>query len=636
MGFSLQDYTNIEKIGEGGQGKVYRAVQISLKRKVAIKEMAGGLVESEDQHLWLQEETALAASIEHDNIVRIYDFGYDNGCFYLVMEYIEGLDLARLLTLEKFPKEIGLMIMLLALRGLRYAHSKDIIHCDFKPNNILVSRTGRVIVTDFGMTHPGTESTRILTRGKLFLTPAFMPPEVAMGIEGYENVKELFSETSPVSAAAGAAERIKRPDARRDIWSAGVVLFRIISGKYPFIGENIPELISSIQHTKVPSIENIAPSLPADLASAIGRCLQKNPDKRLAKLDPLIEPLEKLFLDMNISDYGKEICAFFADAGTVARRIEKWLLIYHNRKWRECKKSGDTAKAAAHFQEAERYASVVLSSAGIAPGPSNPPAPVRRARRKSQALFALTAAAVTVVTAAIILFAASGVFFKNSSRPVPPTAAAAPEQTPVHQQQSVTMTEPAPAADSGVRINDTVPPQFTKGQPNTVMTAIPPAGPAARQTTAGGPPQKYGLLNISITPAEAQVFADEKPFSTKEADSTQPLKTGSHFIVATADGYEPYWSSLEIAANKTSTISIRLSPVPENHGYLQVIVSSPSSVYIDGVFRGTTQTLQTIALKAGEHHVKLRSKGYRPFDKSVVIDGGSTAVVEATLVSATK
>ena len=486
-----------------------------------------------------------------------------------------------------------------------------------------------------------------------------------------------------------------------------MVLFRIISGKYPFIGENIPGLISSILHTKVPSIENIAPSLPADLASAIGECLQKNPDKRLAKLDPLIEPLEKLFLDMNISDYGKEICAFFADAGTVARRIEKWLLIYHNRKWRECKRSGDTARAAAHFQEAERYASVVLSSAGIAPGPSNPPATIR-ARRKSPARLALAAAAVTAVTAAIILFAASGVFLKNSSRPVPPAAAAAPEQTvsnkqqrvtmtepapaaaaaseqtpsnrqqcvtrtepalaatatpeqtpsnrqqsvtrtepalaatatpeqtPAHQRQSVTRTEPAPAADSGVRINDTAPPQFTKGQLNTAMTAIPPAGPAARQTTAGGPPQKYGLLNISITPAEAQVFADEKPFSAKEADSAQPLKAGSHFIVAIADGYEPYWSSLEIAANKTSTLSIRLSPVPENHGYLQIIVSPPSSVYIDGVFRGTTQTLQTIALKAGEHHVKLRSKGYRPFEKSFVVDGGSTAIVEATLVSAAK
>jgi len=632
MGFSLKDFKNTEKIGEGGQGKVYRAVQISLKRKVAIKEMAGGLVESEDQRQWLQDEAALAASLEHDNIVRIYDFGYDNGCFYLVMEYIDGLDLARLLTLEKFPKEMGLMIMLLALRGLRYAHSKGIVHCDFKPNNILVSRTGRVTVTDFGMTLPDTESTHILTKGKLFLTPAFMPPEVAMAIEGYENVKELFSETSPVSAAAGAAERIKRPDARRDIWSAGVVLFRIISGKYPFTGENIPGLISSILHTKVPPVEEIAPSLPTDLAAAIGKCLQKNPDKRLTRLDPLIEPLEKLFLDMNIADCEKEISAFFADAGTVARRIEKWLLIYHNRKWRECKKAGDTARAAAHFQEAERSASLVLSSAGVVPVPSTPPAPVRP--KKSPAVIVLTAAAITVVAAAILLFTASGVFFKNPSRPaVTPAAAAAPEQTPADKRQCVIVTEPAPAADSSASINDTAPPRFTESQSDKPLTVT---VPAARQTAAGGPPQQSGLLNISLTPAEAQVFADERPLSVRDIASGKRLKTGTHFIVATADGYEPYWGSLDIAADMTSTLSIRLTPVPENRGYLRISASPPSSVYVDGIFRGATQTLQTIALKAGEHYVMLRSKGHRPFEKPVIIDSGATASVEATLAPSGK
>ena len=104
MAFSLKDYTYIEKIGEGGQGKVYRAVQTSLKRKVVIKEMAIGTVEPKEQLTWLEEEAAAAASLEHDNIVRIYDFGYDHGRFYLVMEYVEGFDLSRLMLLKKFPR----------------------------------------------------------------------------------------------------------------------------------------------------------------------------------------------------------------------------------------------------------------------------------------------------------------------------------------------------------------------------------------------------------------------------------------------------------------------------------------------------------------------------------------------------
>jgi serine/threonine protein kinase len=631
MSFSLKDFKDIKKIGEGGQGKIYRAVQISLQRRVVIKEMAGGLLESEEQLRWLEEEAATAASLEHDNIVRIYDFGCDRGSFYLVMEYIDGLDFARLLALEKFPKEMGLMIMLLALRGLHYAHTNGIVHCDFKPNNILVSRTGRVLVSDFGMSYPDPKSVRLTTQGKIFLTPAFMPPEVAVDIESQGPVKELFSETSPVSAGAEAAERLKKPDIRRDIWSTGVIFFRILSGRFPFTGENIPQLIGSILVTEVPSMEAIAPSLPPSLTGAIGSCLEKRPDKRLATLDPLIEPLEKFFIDLNISDCEKEICTFFADASAVVRRLEQKLLIYHNREWRACKRAGNTERATVHLNEAERYATIVLSAAGVSTGPLIPPAPPPR-HRKPRVVFALAAAAVAAATAAIILFTTSGGFHESYSGPVPTSAAAAPEQTPVKEQPGVAKTEATPAVDSGASKNDTALPQFTDGQSETPVTAVPPAAPAApRQAAAASPPQKNGLLMVSITPAEAQVFADEKPFSVSDIASGKQLKTGTHFIVATADGYEPYWGSLDIAADKTSTLSIRLVPVPENHGYLQITASPASSVYIDGVFRGAGQTILTIALKAGEHYVTLRCRGHRAFERSVVIDSSGTAVIEVKL-----
>jgi serine/threonine protein kinase len=642
MSFSLKDYAKFEKVGEGGQGKVYRAEQISLKRKVVIKEMAGGLLESEGQLKWLEEEAALSASLEHDNIVRIYDFGFDNGSFFLVMEYIEGLDLARLLAIEKFPQEMGLMIMLLALRGLHYAHSRGIVHCDFKPNNILVSKTGRVTVTDFGMAYPDTKSVHLTTKGKIFLTPAFMPPEVATEIEGQGNVKELFSETSPVSAAAKAAERLKKPDIRRDIWSAGVILFRIISGKFPFTGDNIPELVSSILHTKVPPIEILAPSLPTDLAAAIGECLQKNPEKRLARLDPLIEPLEKLFLDMNISDCEKDICAFFADAGTVARRIEKKLLVYHNRKWRECKRTGDMVRAVAHFQEAERYASLVLTSAGVSAVPQPPSKPQTRSRRRKSPAIAVPAAAAAV-TAVIVITAmlpASSAFFKNFFRPARPAAVATAVRTPVPERQNVSAPLPATPAGSSA-VSDSTLPQFTDSQSNPAGTAGIPtlsafspndtASAATRPAVTGVPQQKFGILKISLTPVDARVYADEKPFSEKETATGKRLKTGTHFIVATADGYEPYWGSMDIAANQTSTLLIRLVPLPENHGYLRITSSPSSSVYIDGVFLGTSQELQTIALKGGEHFVTFRCKGHRAYEKTVIIDNEGTTTVEATL-----
>jgi serine/threonine protein kinase len=631
MGFSLKDFKHIEKVGEGGQGKIYRAVQTSLQRRVIIKEMAGGLLESEEQLQWLQEEAATAASLEHDNIVRIYDFGSDRGSFYLVMEYIEGLDFARLLTLEKFPKEMGLMIILLALRGLHYAHSKGIVHCDFKPNNILVSRTGRVTVTDFGMAYPDPKSVRLTTKGKIFLTPAFMPPEVAVEIEGQGRVKELFSETSPVAAAAEAAERLKKPDIRRDIWSTGVILFRILTGRFPFTGENIPQLIASILLTEVPSMETMGPSLPLSLTGAIGACLEKRPEKRLSTLGPLIEPLEKFFLDLNIPDFEKEICTFFADAGAVVRRMEQKLLVYHNREWRACKRAGNAAQAIVHLQEAERYASIVLSAAGVSTGPLIPPPPALRRRLKPKALFA-PAAALIAAAAMLLLLGISGGVIKHLLRPEPPViAAAVPESTPADERQGTAASGVTPAADAGESTPDTTFPHSNDTQSAPTATAVLPSAPAKRRTSAGAPSPSYGRLMVTITPAGAQVFADERQFSAGDGDSGTLLPTGTHFITATADGFEPYWGSLDIAENQTSMLSIRLVPLPESHGYLQLSVSPPATMYIDGVFRGAGRTAAAIALKAGEHYVTLRCRGRKTFERPVTIDSGGTAVIETTL-----
>ena len=668
MSFSLKDYTAIQKLGEGGQGKVYRAIQISLKRKVVIKEMAGGLLESEAQLKWLEDEATNAASLEHDNIVRLYDFGYDNGCFYLVMEYVEGLDLSHLLALEKFPKEIGLMIMLLALRGLQYAHKKGIVHCDFKPNNILVSSAGRVTVTDFGMVYPETKSVHLTTHGTIFLTPAFMPPELATEIEGQGKVKDLFSETSLVSTAATASERIKKPDVRRDIWSTGVILYRILSGKFPFVGKDIPELVASIVNAKEHPLDEAVPCLPADLAAGLRLCLEKNPEKRLSKLDPLIESLERLFLDFKIFDCEREIGFFFADRDGALLRLQKTLAAYHDRKSREYQKSGDAKKMAAHFQEAEKYGLLVRSNvrgAKIPTGPFLPrPAvfpPLFTAASKSWArllkspVFMVIAAAMVIAigAAGMKILMASGGIHKNPRPGVPRITASAQDLKRTDDRQTVSGPLPAQSAGSGVDSKqneppmqlidsqllsagtDSLQPEETASEPSAQagMTSmdtgqVPAARPAA---VVNGPQQIRGILKVVITPGNALVYADEKLISAKEIAEGKRLKTGTHYVTAMADGYEPYWSSLGIAANKTRMLTIALAPVPENHGHLQIDVSPWSSIYVDGIFFGTTETLQTLALRTGEHFVALRRNGYKEFTQSVTISTGGTTEIETTL-----
>src|SRR5271157_2746689 len=118
MPFTLKDYAGIKDLAKGGMSRIYLATQISLRRQVVIKEMAAGLVTTKNEIRRFENEAQAGASLSHDNIIRIYDFGEEKGSFYIAMEYIDGSDLDQLMKDEDFPGEIGMMILHQALRGL--------------------------------------------------------------------------------------------------------------------------------------------------------------------------------------------------------------------------------------------------------------------------------------------------------------------------------------------------------------------------------------------------------------------------------------------------------------------------------------------------------------------------------------
>ena len=178
MAFLLKDYTDIQEIARGGMGKVYLATQISLNRKVIIKEMASGLLVNKTEIRRFENEARAAAALDHDNIIRIYDFGEDRGSFYIAMEYIDGPDLESILKDRNYLPEIGLMIVLFALKGLNHAHAHRIIHRDIKPGNILVSKAGAVKVVDFGLAHAGSQQLHLTASDVIVGTPLFMSDAV--------------------------------------------------------------------------------------------------------------------------------------------------------------------------------------------------------------------------------------------------------------------------------------------------------------------------------------------------------------------------------------------------------------------------------------------------------------------------
>src|SRR5271157_6457845 len=182
MAFSLNDFTTIKKMSDGAMGTVYTAVHKVSKRKVVIKELASGLMAGDSLIKRLADEARAAAALDHENIVHVFDSGEERGAFYVAMEYVDGWDFEHLLQQpQPMPLAIGAMIVLQALKGLFHAHSRGVVHCDVKPGNILISRTGRVKVVDFGFAFTGTHSRERIDPTKVYVTPAYVPPEVVMG-----------------------------------------------------------------------------------------------------------------------------------------------------------------------------------------------------------------------------------------------------------------------------------------------------------------------------------------------------------------------------------------------------------------------------------------------------------------------
>ena len=286
-----------------------RHPDLSLDRKVVIKEIAAAVEGRRKDPALIQRfenEAKAAASLDHDNIIRVYDFGEDNGFFYIVMERVDGPDLEKLLSANKFPKEIGLMIALQALRGLAYAHGRGIVHCDVKPGNILVSKTGRVKIADFGLAHKITRPADLMGPEKLFITPAYLPPELAAQLQWLDNPGDDLAETIAVTTvplpSAGQAARTPPDNIRRDIWSAGVLLYRVACGRLPFTGDNAAALMRAIVHEKEQDIPQAVPDLPPGLAECIGACLAKDPRKRPSSLAGVIDSLQKYLADIGFNE----------------------------------------------------------------------------------------------------------------------------------------------------------------------------------------------------------------------------------------------------------------------------------------------------------------------------------------------
>jgi len=266
-GYKINDrYQIIKTIGEGGMANVYLAQDLILNRQVAVKVLRGDLADDEKFVRRFQREALSASKLVHPNIVEMYDVGEENGSYYIVMEYINGKTLKNLVKRRgalTLPEVIDIMSQLLS--AIMCAHDSYIIHRDIKPQNVLILEDGRVKITDFGIAM-ALNSNELTQTNSVMGSVHYLPPE----------------------QANGSGSTIKS-----DIYSLGILMYELLTGKVPFKGENAVEIAIKQMKEPIPSVCSFNPDIPQSIENIILKACAKNPKNRYDSVNEMYSDLKK-------------------------------------------------------------------------------------------------------------------------------------------------------------------------------------------------------------------------------------------------------------------------------------------------------------------------------------------------------
>ncbi len=281
VGTQLGHYRIERKLGEGGMGEVYLATDSKLGRQVALKVLTGALAGDPDRQERFEREARAAAALNHPNIVTIHSVENIDGVPILTLELIDGQTLSELIPADGLPLDRVLTLGIPLADAVGAAHQRGITHRDLKPANVMVTTDGRLKVLDFGLakikeeaqiiSDAGMPTAALTGEGRIVGTVAYMSPEQAEG---------------------------KTVDPRSDVFSLGIILYEMATGKRPFGGDTHMSTLSAIIKDTPKSVQDVRPGLPRDLAKIIGRCLAKDVEDRYQSAKDLRNDLRALKNDL--------------------------------------------------------------------------------------------------------------------------------------------------------------------------------------------------------------------------------------------------------------------------------------------------------------------------------------------------
>src|SRR6202044_2960949 len=285
-------YRVVRRLGTGGMADVYLAEDQQLGRKVALKLLHRRFAEDPGFVERFRREAQAAASLQHPNVVSVFDRGAFDGTYYIAMEYLQGRTLKRLIR-EEAPLEVNraIDITIQILKAARFAHRRGVIHRDLKPHNVIIDDNDHVKVTDFGIARAGASD--MTETGSIMGTAQYLSPEQAQG--------------HPVSGGS-------------DLYSIGVVLYEMLTGRVPFDGES--QVTIALKHVSEapPPMSAINPSVPPELEQVVMWALNKNPVDRPANADQFINALEQAKAAIQSGEGGQRAASIAALAGVAAGR----------------------------------------------------------------------------------------------------------------------------------------------------------------------------------------------------------------------------------------------------------------------------------------------------------------------------
>ncbi len=282
----------VEEVASGGMAVVYRAVQDHLNRVVAIKALKTAAASEQQLVVRFQREAQSLAVLQHENIIHVYDFYEERGALFIVMEYVEGIDLYDLLDQAgRLPYDVAAIAAMQVARALDYVHYRGVVHRDVKPANIMISRQGGVKVMDFGIARDSNLGD-LTEAGTGIGTPAYMSPEQILG---------------------------DKLDARSDIFSLGIVLYQMVTGRKPFVEDEQRSVMHKIRLERHVPARKLNPEIPRELDNIINKCLQKQPRERWRSAQQLVMALERFLAKHVEMNYHARLVLFLRQQDVITQ-----------------------------------------------------------------------------------------------------------------------------------------------------------------------------------------------------------------------------------------------------------------------------------------------------------------------------